>query len=236
MDYGSIYFWLAVVLVLARISALIERLGQPAVMGELVVGIILGNITVGGLSYAEPVNHDVIFKFLSELGVVILLFEVGLDSKVVEIRQLGFRVFGVACTGVAVPFLLGYSIIAPMCAPEMESEARLFVGAMLTATSVGFTARVFQDLGQHKSKEARIFLGAAVIDDVLALSILAVVGAILDSAAIHPTRIVWIVGKAVAFFGAAVLLGQLLAPRLGRLLSRIHPGVGMKFILPSVFA
>jgi Kef-type K+ transport system membrane component KefB len=169
------------------------------------------------------------------LGVVILLFEVGLESKIEEMRRLGIRVFLVAGTGVAVPFLLGYYVIAPLWDPEMGMGARLFFGAMLTATSVGITARVFKDLGRHQSEEARIVLGAAVIDDVLGLSLLAVVGAMLETGGAHFPHFAWVLFKAVAFLCSAFFLGRLLAPRLGRWLSHINPGIGMKFILAVGF-
>lgn len=235
MDYGSLYFCLALILVLARISAMVERIGQPAVMGELLVGILLGYAAVSGLDVIASLKHDPVFRFLSELGVVILLFEVGLESKIEEMRQLGLRVFLVAGVGVAIPFLLGYSAIAPLWDPNAAMEARLFLGAMLTATSVGITARVFKDLGQHKSEEARIVLGAAVIDDVLGLSLLAVVGAVLNSSDSHFSHVAGVTFKAVAFLGAALFTGQLLAPRMGRWLSQVSPGVGMKFILAISF-
>jgi Kef-type K+ transport system membrane component KefB len=235
MDYGSLYFCLALILVLARISAMVERIGQPAVMGELLIGILVGWAAVNGLDLFASLKHDSVFRFLSELGVVILLFEVGLESKIEEMRQLGVRVFLVAGTGVAIPFLLGYGIIAPLWAPGSAMETRLFLGAMLTATSVGITARVFKDVGRHKSEEARIVLGAAVIDDVLGLSLLAVVGALLNSSGSHVSGVAWITLKAVGFLGAALLVGRLLARRLGRWLSRINPGIGMKFILAIGF-
>jgi Kef-type K+ transport system membrane component KefB len=235
MTTGVIFFWIAFILILTRISTLIERIGQPAVMGELFVGIVLGNLSLAGLNFIEPVKHDLVFKFLSELGVVILLFEVGLESKIEEMRRLGFRVFLVACVGVVLPFLLAYSIVAPVFMPAMKFETRLFLGAMLTATSVGITARVFQDLGKLKSEEARIVLGAAVIDDILGLSILAVIKAIVESGNINLQGVAWITFKAVAFLGAAIFLGQILTQWLGKTFSRIHPGVGMKFILAISF-
>ena len=109
------------------------------------------------------------------------------------------------------------------------------MGAMLTATSVGITARVFRDLGKLKSPEARIVLGAAVLDDILGLVILAVIKAIVESGYVSAPIIAWVSGKALLFLGTAILLGQLLAKRMGRVLSWIQPGIGMKFILAISF-
>jgi Kef-type K+ transport system membrane component KefB len=172
---------------------------------------------------------------LAELGVVILLFQVGLESNVGEMRSVGVRALLVACVGVAVPFVLGTYVVGPWLMPGLSFNAYLFLGATLTATSVGITARVFQDLGIVNSAEAKIVLGAAVIDDVLGLIILAIVSAIVTAGSVSPLDITWITVKAFAFLAGAIVLGQLLAPRLGRALSAIHTGHGMKFTAAIAF-
>ena len=235
MSTGTIFFWMAVILILARMGTFIERVGQPAVLGELFVGIALGNLSLLGMDFIEPLRHDAVFFFLAQLGIVILLFEVGLESKIEEMRRLGFRVFVVALTGVALPFILGTVAIPKLFMPALPLEGRLFLGAMLTATSVGVTARVFRDLGRLNSPEARMVLGAAILDDILGLVILAVIKAIVESGSISAPAIAWISGKALFFVGTAILLGQLLAKRMGRVLSWIQPGIGMKFILAISF-
>ncbi len=222
-------------MVMTRLSAFIERIGQPAVMGELFVGILLGNLSLLGINVVEPIKHDLVFKFLSELGVVILLFQVGLESRIEEMRRLGSRVFIVACIGVILPFLLGFYAVTPLFFPDATPETALFLGAMLTATSVGITARVFQDLGRVKSEESQIVMGAAVIDDILGLSILAVIKAIVESGRLDLEGVAWITFKAVAFLGTALFLGQMLTQWLGKCFSRINPGIGMKFILAISF-
>jgi len=141
----------------------------------------------------------------------------------------------VAIVGVVAPFLLGTVVVGPLLLPELSFNAHLFVGAILTATSVGVTARVFHDLGRLKIPEAQIILGAAVIDDVIGLTILAVVKAMVESGRVSLINIGWITAKAVLFLGGAIFLGQLLAPRLGRFFSKINPGIGMKLILAVSF-
>ncbi len=235
MTIADHFFWIAVILLLSRISSLIERFGQPAVLGELFVGIVLGNLVLMGWHTAEPLKHEPVIHFLAQLGVVILLFQVGLESNIDEIQRVGPRVVVVAIIGVALPFFLGYAVIPPILLPDMTSNGRLFLGAMLSATSVGITARVFKDRDQLQSREASIVLGAAVIDDVLCLSLLAILKAMVESGNIGIPAVGWIALKAVMFLAGAIVLGQLLAVRLGRLLSHIHPGVGMKFILAICF-
>jgi len=227
--------WIAIIILAAKLSNLVERFGQPAVLGELLVGIILGNMALVGFNFFEPIRQDVVIRFLAEIGVVILLFQVGLESNIQKMLQVGPQAFLVAVVGVIAPFLLGTVVVGPLLLPELSFNAHLFVGAILTATSVGITARVFHDLGQLKTTEAQIVLGAAIIDDVIGLTILAVVKAMAESGKVSLNNIGWISAKAVLFLGGAIFLGQLLAPGLGRLFSKINPGIGMKLILAISF-
>lgn len=150
--------------------------------------------------------------------------------------QVGFHSVLVACVGVVAPFVLGTVVVGPLLLPESTFETYLFLGAILTATSVGITARVFQDFGKLKTGEARIVLGAAVIDDVLGLIILSVVKALVETGNVSLAGITWITAKAVVYLGCAIFLGQSLAQKLGKLFSKINPGIGMKFILAVSFA
>jgi Kef-type K+ transport system membrane component KefB len=165
------------------------------------------------------------------MGVVILLFQVGLETRVAEMRQVGLRAGLVAIVGVVAPFVLGTYVIGPLLLPGLSSNTYLFLGAALTATSVGITARVFRDLGTLKSPEAKIVLGAAVIDDVLGLIVLAVVSAIVSFGVVSASQVGWIISKAVLFLGSAIVLGQLVAPVINQLFSRINAGIGMKFTI-----
>jgi Kef-type K+ transport system membrane component KefB len=228
--------WIAVILVAAKLSNLITRYGQPPVLGELLVGVVFGNLGLAGFHFFDPIRGDPVIRFLAELGVVILLFQVGLESSIQKMLRVGPRALLVACVGVLAPFMLGTFVVSPFLLPELSFNASLFLGAILTATSVGITARVFSDLGKIQIPEAQIVMGAAVIDDVLALGILAVVKGIVETGNVSFISIGWITGKAFLFFGSAIFLGQVLASRLGDLLSKVNPGIGMKFILAVSFA
>ena len=166
---------------------------------------------------------------MAELGVVILLFQIGLESNINDMKKVGVKAFLVAIVGVIAPFILGTYIVGPWFLPGLSSNAYLFLGAALTATSVGITARVFQDLGKLQTKEAQIVLGAAVIDDVLGLIILAVVSALVTAGAVSFGTITLITAKAIMFLVGSIILGQLLAKNIGKLFSKIHSGAGMKF-------
>lgn len=228
--------WIAILLLAAKLAGLVERFGQPAVLGELVIGVILGNLVLVGIDTFGPVTADPILGFLAELGVIILLFQIGLESNLAQMGRVGTRAFLVAIIGVILPFALGTWIAGPWLLPGLDFNAYLFIGAALTATSVGITARVFRDLSVLKTAEAQIVLGAAVIDDVLGLIILAVVSAIATAGLVTAGAVGLIVLKAVGFLVGAVLLGQFLAPRLGRFFSQVHTGAGMKLTLALVFA
>jgi Kef-type K+ transport system membrane component KefB len=232
---GAAFLWIVIILLAAKLSTLVERLGQPPVLGELVMGVILGNLFLTGVDFFEPIKSEQIINFLAQLGVVILLFQVGLESNIEEMRRVGLRAFWVACVGVIVPFLLAMVAVGPLLLPGLPFNTYLFLGATLTATSVGITARVFRDLGRLQTAEAQIVLGAAVIDDVLGLIILAVVSAIITQGTVSVGSVSWITLKAILFLTGAVVLGQLLAPRLGVLFSKIHTGTGMKFTLALCF-
>ncbi len=229
------FLWIAVILIAAKISGLVERWGQPSVLGELVIGVIIGNLALLGLHWFEPIKADPIIAFLAELGVVILLFQIGLESNIAKMKQVGMRAFMVATIGVVAPFILGTYVIGPWLMPGLEFNAYLFLGATLTATSVGITARVFKDLKKLQIPEAQIVLGAAVIDDVMGLIILAVVSAIVTVGSVGIGMITWITAKAILFLVLAVVIGQLLAPQLGKWFAKIHTGIGMKLTLALAF-
>ena len=233
--FATTFLWIAVILIIAKTSSFIERIGQPPVLGELIAGVVVGNLALLGINVFEPIKRDSIIAFLAELGVVILLFQIGLESNIQKMRAVGMRAFLVAIVGVIAPFILGTYVAGPLLLPSLNFNAYLFLGATLTATSVGITARVFRDLGKLQTKEAQIVLGAAVIDDVLGLVILGVISAIVTLGVVGVSSIAWIIAKAVLFLVGAIVLGQIVAPYLGKGFAKIHTGLGMKFTLAISF-
>lgn len=229
---------LTVILAAAKVAGhLSVRLGQPAVLGELLAGIVLGNLSLAGFTDFETFAADPTVDVLARLGVVILLFEIGLESTVSEMIQVGLPSLLVALLGVITPFGLGWAVSAWMLA-DQGPYVHAFIGATLTATSVGITARVLQDLGRSRTAEARVILGAAVIDDVLGLIILAVVGGIITSAnqglEMSYAGIGAIVGTAVAFLVTALIVGVWLSRRLFGLAARLH-GSGVLLATALIF-
>lgn len=229
------FLWIAVLLIVAKVSGLVEKLGQPSVLGELLIGVLIGNLALLGITIFEPIKLDPVIIFLAELGVVILLFQIGLESNIKDMSRVGLPAVMVAIAGVVIPFVLGAYLVGPFLMPGLDPNTYLFLGAALTATSVGITARVFKDLGKLKIKESQIVLGAAVIDDVLGLIILAVVSAIVVAGGVTAGTVGLIILKAVLFLGAAVLIGHLLAVHISNFFSVIHTGAGMKFAVAFSF-
>jgi Kef-type K+ transport system membrane component KefB len=210
--------YLVVILFAAKLAGHAAiRLGQPAVLGELAAGILLGNLSLLGIHGLEGMGTDPFVDILSRIGVIVLLFEVGLESTVRDILGVGVSSLLVAVLGVAAPFGLGW-LAGTWLLPGESSFAHAFLGATLCATSVGITARVLRDIGRSRGKEARIILGAAVIDDVLGLIILASVSGVIVAAASGERMGVWpqlrIALQAFGFLAGALLLGTFLTPRL----------------------
>lgn len=217
---ASLLAVIALLLGAAKVGGdLFDRAGMPAVLGEIAAGILIGNLHLTGWHGLEHLAADPQLAFLAEIGVVLLLFQVGLESNLHQMARVGTSAFAVATIGVVVPMGLGYGLHA-LLAPDVTWHAHLFIGAVLSATSVGITARVFKDLGCVDSPTGRVVLGAAVIDDVLGLIVLAVVVGVVrganSGASIELGGIVLIVVKAAAFLGAAVALGRPVSRRLYR--------------------
>jgi Kef-type K+ transport system membrane component KefB len=236
-----------VILVTAKLGGeLFERMKQPAVLGELVFGVILGNLMLvnAGWDFFGPLRAEYITEHwaiavdnLARIGVILLLFEVGLESNVAEMRKVGVSSFLVAVVGVVVPFILGYGSSAVFIKevprvildlnPSFDiNNIHLFIGATLCATSVGITARVFKDLDRLQTKEARIILGAAVIDDVLGLIILAIAAGIVVAAEtgipLEMTALLQIAGVAIGFLVGAIILGLVFIPKVMKSLSKLR--------------
>ena len=219
---------------------LFERFGMPAVLGELTVGILLGNLSLIGIYALDPYftlpdlrSQDVIDAFIADpklvvympsiilrilagIGVILLLFEVGLESTVRQMMSVGKSSLLVAVLGVVAPMALGWwvgSLLIPEVDPETDWQVHAFVGATLCATSVGITARVLKDLGQSQRAESQIILGAAVIDDVLGLVVLAVIAGVIEKGDVNVMDVLLIVGKAFGFLAGAILLGTVIFAR-----------------------
>ena len=208
MEHGvaaQIWLALAAIILAAKLGGEAAlRLRQPAVLGQLACGVVLGNLPIAGVSQA--VNGPEI-GFAAELGVMLLLFQVGLESSVREMAKVAPRAGVVAVLGVVFPSILGIGA-SRLLLPDASMPVHIFIGATMCATSVGITASVLKDVGALGTEEAKIILGAAVIDDVLGLIVLAIVsGVALTGGTPDWLTIVRIAGTAIAFVIGALFIG-----------------------------
>jgi len=189
---------------------LAERLNQPAVVGEILAGVLIGPSV---LNWVHPTEFT---DLLAELAVIVLLFRVGLEVNVREMMEVGLLALGVAVVGVVLPFVAGFGLV--IYALDADLPTALFMGSAMVATSVGITARVLADLGQLQRRESRTILGAAVIDDVLGLLVLAMVAGIATTGSVSWASLGTIIGLTVAFVAGVLLVGRPLMLRInGRL-------------------
>lgn len=193
---------------------LAQRIGQPAVLGELVAGIVLGGSVLGLLDPMQPVLHA-----FAELGVLILLFEIGLHTDLRALARVGSTALTVGLVGVVLPFGAGIAVARMLGLNLMPS---LVAGAALTATSIGISARVLSDLGQLKTPEGQVVIGAAVLDDVVGLVILSIVGSLIAGAELSLSGVLRTGAPAIGFVVVAVALGSVAIPPLFRLVENIR--------------
>ncbi len=226
----------AIVLIASKLfGELFERFKQPSVLGELVAGVVLGGSVLALVPSIQGEAGYEMFHLLAEVGVAILLFEIGLETDLKGLLRVGITSTLVAVVGVVAPFVLGFFSILAFAKAGMLGQIEgnmvtliaITVGATLTATSVGITARVLSDMNRLQTPEARIVIGAAVIDDVIGLIILAVVSGIIVAAKagsnpeVSFLQIGFITLKAFGFLFGAILLGNLLSRRLFDLVDKM---------------
>ena len=215
VENTAILFDLFIILTAAKVMAeVFERLRQPAVVGEILAGVVIGPALLG---WVEP---SAIIGILAEFGVIFLLFNVGLETKPQAIFQVGRRALTVGVLGVVLPFAAGYFMAAAWGGSFIES---MFIGAALVATSIGITARILSGMGLLDTPTARIILGAAVIDDILGLIILSLVSA-ASQGDITYVGLAKTALAAILFTAFVALVGSRVINRLAPLVQRLHLG------------
>jgi Kef-type K+ transport system membrane component KefB len=215
MDLTHLLISLILIFAGAKVlGELAGRIGQPAVLGELAAGVILG---VGVLKIVNP-QADILV-LLADVGVIILLFEAGLATDIKDLLAVGRQSLAVALVGIALPFVGGYFVARAFGTTDL---AAVLLGAALTATSVSITVRVLGDLGKLETREAKIILGAAVADDIIALVILSAVRDLGRGGDIGWSKAAIAAAVGIAFFATAIIVGSLFARQLVRLIERMR--------------
>jgi Kef-type K+ transport system membrane component KefB len=211
---GVLVALVAILVATKVLGGVAQRFGQPAVLGELIAGVLLGASVLGIVNPADPVVAT-----MGELGVIILLFAIGMETELASLLRVGSAATTVAVAGVAIPMVLGYFVAIALGLTQVQA---LVCGAALCATSVGITARVLSELGWLDTNEGRVILGAAVIDDIIGLIILAVIASMVSGTALTALSVGRIGGIAVAFVVAAVVVGSFVAGPIFKVVERIR--------------
>ncbi len=210
---------LIVIYVSARVMGeLAARVGQSPALGELLAGILVGGSLLGWVEQTEPL------KLMGEIGVMLLLFEIGLESDLQSFLKVGRSAALVAAIGVLIPFVLGYGLALALHLTQLQA---IFIGATLTATSVAISGRVLVDLGKLRTKEGNIILGAAVLDDILGLVTLSVIIGLATAGTVSWLDAGRTAGLAVAFLVTAILIGIRYAHLFSRLVNLMNSRGGL---------
>ena len=226
MDLLEVLLMLVIVFVSAKAASFVfNRIGIPGLVGEILVGVVLASVAIGGVTFAESLGlyemvggvreetemYHVLDVF-SELGVMFLLFSVGLETRVKDLMSVGKAAFLVALLGVMIPFVFGYAYVEFF--QDRNMYHALFLGAAMVATSVGITARVIKDMRLTDAKESRIIIGAAVIDDILGMIVLAIVSGMAKSGEIDIVNIIVVAVSAFAFVILVMLFAYFVVPKI----------------------
>jgi Kef-type K+ transport system membrane component KefB len=235
MVMAAVLLSLVVIYLASKVGGeLSNRVGLPPVLGELLGGVVVGisvlhllvfpeggtdssnslimaflQTTAGLTPEATPAVFEAqseVVSVLAELGVIILLFEIGLESNLKDLISVGLQACVVAIVGVVVPFTAG--TVGLMALFGVSAVPAIFAGAALTATSIGITSKVLSELGKLNSKEGQIILGAAVIDDILGIIVLAVVASLAKDGVVDVSKVIYLIISASAFLIGAIVLGN----------------------------
>ena len=223
MEIHNFLLQIAAIILTARVFAEIAgNLGAPPIVGELCAGIVLGPSLLGVIEPNEVVN------LLAEIGIILLLFEVGLETDIGRLVSSGGKAATVAVAGFIFPFILGFGLSYSVF--SLPLLPALFVGGTLTATSIGITVRILADINRHRSREGQVVLGAAVLDDLLGIFLLAVLYQLSTAGTVD----VWSIGRIVLyvsiFFFAAPVVAKLIAP----LIKHFHNRSDIPGMIPIV--
>ena len=223
MEASAFFLQLALILVAARFAAEIAtRFGAPGVIGELVAGIVLGPSLLGWIEATE------IIRLLAEIGIILLLFEVGLETDINRLARSGRQSVVAALGGFVMPFVLGYALCRFVFG--LDVLLSLFVGGALTATSIGVTVRILRDVGRQDSREGQVVLGAAVIDDVLGVLLLALLYEFSRSGDLSLAN----VSRLALFVGLFFVLAPVAAKAMSALISRYGRVTDMPGLVATV--
>ena len=222
----ELLYILVILLLATRLAGeLAERLGQPTLVGELLAGVVLGLIASqfsDRLPLLADLEHNEVFSGITDLGIFFLMLLAGLELKPTDIVESSKAALGVALGGMIIPLGLGFGLaFLFLPASDVRFAQALFLGTAMAITAVPVTVKILMDLGKLQSRVGKILVSAAVYDDVASLVLLAILTAVIKQGSLPDlASFAWLMGKVVVFFVVAILLGQFVFPRVGKLLKR----------------
>jgi Kef-type K+ transport system membrane component KefB len=222
-----IFLWLVVFIFLSRSLSIVKKVGLPLVVGEILSGVILGDLNYFGISTFDNVETSDIIHFLAELGGVILMFEIGLESKISDLRK-NFRIgFIVAIAGTTFTSISGF-LISKYIIPEPTLARNLLFGIITAATATGISAKSFKEMKILRSKEVKIVLVASIIDELISIFCFGIISSLLLNSVISMNKLSISILQVLLFFIFAVVFGQWITPFLTKWSIKIHAGINMK--------
>ncbi|GAQ95168.1 Kef-type K+ transport system, membrane component KefB [Thermodesulfovibrio aggregans] len=226
MDLHLIFLYLAILLFFARLTGdIFAKFGIPSVLGEIFVGVLLGQSVLGII----PLND--VMRLLAELGIILLLFHIGLEADLKQLKEVGFSAAAVAITGALAPMVAGFLVSYYVF--NFPVITSLFIGGTLTATSIGITVRVLEDLGKMRERFAQIVLGAAVLDDIFGVVVLAALFEFSKTQEINVNATLLLILYIGTFFLFAPIIGKFFAYFISTLSRRLNT---LDFVPPVVVA
>lgn len=215
-NISAALLFMAIILGLAIFSFAKNKFNQPAVIFQLLIGIAISILAHNNVLFLQQISQDQIVKFLAVLGSIFLLFEIGLESNPSDLGAVGFHAIPVILLGVLVPYILGYSIVAPLIITNSSVLARIFLGSVFAVTSTSISLTVLKEMGLIKSKMAQIILTASIVDDIIGLLLLTVITLMATNGNLNYTQLSYTAILILLFFIFCVFFGKYVFPIINR--------------------
>lgn len=236
LHFGIIFAMFGMLLFAGKIGSFIERFGMPSAVGELAMGIVLSGIAFfSGWSFIGDAASNHIIGFIAAFGALLLIFSIGLESNLTQMKNVGMRAALVATLGDVVMFVLGAYLISPILFPNEPMITHLFFGGALVVGSLGITATILRGLGITRTRAAQTFYGASILEDVFVLVLLAVLSGMAIGDTMTAGTIGLIAAQSFGFLVAAVVIGRMFAKPISTLMGKIYSGIAMKLIFAVSF-
>ncbi len=229
-----IFLWLMFFIFISRSLSIVKKIGIPIVVGEIIAGIVMDQMHYFGFNLFQNTESNIIIKFLAELGAIILMFEIGIESKFSDLTKHFSGAIGVATVGSVITFITGF-LISYFLIPNSSLFLNLLIGTIASCTATGISAKVFKDLRILNTKEVKIILTASIIDEIISIFAFAIVSSIIIDQTINLSNLSFSIFQVIGFFIFAFIFGQWVTPIITTFSTKIDAGLNMKIGVLLVF-